>query len=217
MTRFSEKSLTFLKTFYSRQETALEEGTLVKKAALYREIFEKPNMSPASATTNANKILKRFEQLSEEERNKYFSEWKMKAKEKEIKEMAENIKIHKAYIAGQEESNKKFEVGFLEGVKAGKKQIQKMVSVVDFSTEEGQRNYLEGIATLFLKDYDDISKISFFDVENKRYISNAPVLGSIVSGLVDIAKLNLQKFHKSTEFAKQMLAFKKKMDEEMNK
>ena len=212
MARFSEKELILIKTYHLRQEKALKEGLKVKKAALYREIYGVASMTGASATTNANKILNPIKKLKQSERKEFLDRWKLEEKEKEIEKKVDVLGRLEVYNKAIEENNKKFDNGFVEGKKAGKKMIQQMVSSVDFATEEGQINFLEGIATLFLADYQSLAKISYFDNENNKYVSNAPVLASIIKELSNIATLNFQRLQKSPEYLQKMLDFKKRVE-----
>lgn len=215
MTRFSKKELNLLEAFYLRQEKALTQGLKVKKAALYREIYEKPNMKSQTANTAFNLILQRFKLLPLKEQDEYFKKWEIKAKEEEIQKKVNVLEKLEVYNKAIEENNKKFNNGFVEGKKAGKQMIQQMVSSVDFWTEEGQINFLEGIATLFLADYQSLAKISYFDNENNKYVSNAPILASIIKELSNIATLNFQRLQKSPEYLQKMLDFKKRVETEI--
>lgn len=214
MARFSEKELKLIKTFYSLQETALKDGFKVKKARLYRDVFNAPNMSGASATTNANKILNRFKSLSSEEQNQYLKEWQLKATEEETTKKIEELKTLQLVNTALVENNKKFDVGLEEGKQIGRQLIKHLRSAVNFKTADGMINFLEHTATLLLEDYNALSKIGYYDEENKRYVSNAPVLANLIKGFTDIASINQARLHKSKEYLKDLATFQKEIEKE---
>lgn len=203
MARFSEKELTLLKTFYLRQETALKEGLKVKKAQLYRDIYNSPDMKPQSANTAFNLILKRFEALPTSEQNQYLSKWQLKAKEEEIETKVENLKLMKAYTEGKEEAIKKYDLGYQEGLEQGKKAIKLLESAINLEDEDGRRNFLEHLATRFLADYDKQLKCTL-RTEEGEYITNGVTVSALIKGLIDIAKINQVKDKDALEILKEL-------------
>jgi len=213
LARFSEKEIKLIKAYYNAQQEASEGGYKVKKAQLYREIYSASLMKSATATSSFNLILKRFESLPKVEQQDLKNKWKAEDIQESITKQAKELDQVTSYIKGSQDAQKKFEVGFIEGKKAGAKQIKKMLSIVDFSTEEGQMNFLEGIATLFLNDYSSLSRDSYFDKEQDKFLNNGPALTSIAKSLVDIADLTIKRYDRSVEHINKMLKIKQGLQE----
>ena len=191
----------------------IQSGYKFSKADLYRKIYNKKG-NPQGCNKMCNTVLKKFNSLSIETQNKYLEEWGQKVEAEDIEVKMEQLQTMHLINTAVAENNKKFYVGLEEGKEAGKSLMKRLHSVVNFSTEKGQCNFLEHVATLMLEDYHTLSKLSYYDDEKKRYVSNAPVLNSLIKGLTDVASLNQQGYQKSPEYLNKMLALKKTAEQE---
>lgn len=209
MARFSEKELTLLKTFYLRQETALEEGLKVKKAQLYREVYEKPDMKSQTANTAFNLILQRFESLDVKEKNEYLKKWKIKAKEEEQDKKAEDLKILKAYTEGKDSEIKTFLAAKKEGIKKGVEEIRGRVRALEeecnFKTPDGRLAFKQMFGALMLTTLNEEMNNTYEGEKGNRIITNQTVVSALLRTLSDIIKVNEMQQEDVVEKFKKMM------------
>ena len=211
----SRKEQKFIVAYFKAEKYQKTTGIKLCKAKIYREVFENPTLESVKATNASNVILKKYNKLPLGQQNEFLKNTLYVEEAEDLNKKLEDAKLVMAYNQGAEEREKRFALGFQEGVEAGKNEVKKLATSLSLRTEEDQINFIEGLASLFLADYQTLAKVSYFDKESNKYVSNAPVLSSIMSGLVNIAELNFKRFQKSDEFLKKMLDFKKKMEEEL--
>jgi hypothetical protein len=136
--QFSKKEWDLIKRYYLAQREGLKGKYKVKKAQLYREVYEKPNLSGNSACCGAKMIFRRFEALPKDEQQKILDKMELEAREEKLLkiETATNIVMAKAEV--MQDNIKGYKEGRIEGQKAGIQKVKEELKQIDFTTYRGR-------------------------------------------------------------------------------